>query len=114
MTYRYFVAGFITRLRENIAVRVEQRSLALLLAVLLPSSIAVGLTTLLHSLKGTPEPLRSVLPTLLMAPPAFLWWDGTLMSSPNQRWCEREGPTSVGSSLGGSKSNSSKMSRSSS
>jgi hypothetical protein len=73
-TYTYFVAGFITRLCENIAVNVENRRLALSLAVLIPSCIAVGLTLLLHTLKGTPEPLRSVLPTLLTAPPAFFWW----------------------------------------
>jgi hypothetical protein len=72
--YTFFVAGFITRLCENIAVRVARRSLALFLAVVIPSGIAIGLTVLLHMLKGTPEPLRSVLPTLLMAPPAFLWW----------------------------------------
>jgi hypothetical protein len=73
-TYTYFVAGFITRLCENIAVSVENRRLALSLAALIPSCIAVGLTLLLHTLKGTPEPLRSVLPTLLTAPPAFFWW----------------------------------------
>lgn len=72
--YTYFVAGFITRLCENLAVRIERRSLALLAAVLIPSTIALGLTLLLHTLKGTPEPLRSVVPTLLTAPPAFFWW----------------------------------------
>jgi hypothetical protein len=43
-------------------------------AVVVPSAIAIGLTTILHMLKGTPEPLRSVLPTMLTAPPAFFWW----------------------------------------
>ena len=73
-TYTYFVAGFVTRLCERIAVRIERRSLALFAAVMIPSSIALGLTLLLHTLKGTPEPLRSVVPTLLTAPPAFFWW----------------------------------------
>jgi hypothetical protein len=73
-TYTYFVAGFITRLCENISISIANRRLALFLAVLVPSCIAIGLTTLLHMLKGTPEPLRSVLPTLLSAPPAFFWW----------------------------------------
>jgi hypothetical protein len=72
--YTYFVAGFVVRLCENIAVRIENRRLALFLAVLVPSTIALGLTLLVHTLKGTPEPLRSVLPTLLTAPPAFFWW----------------------------------------
>lgn len=73
-TYTYFVAGFVTRLCERIAVRIEQRFLALFAAVLIPSSIALGLTYILHTLKGTPEPLQSVVPTLLTAPPAFFWW----------------------------------------
>ena len=73
-TYTYFVAGFVTRLCETIAVRIDRRALALSAAVVIPSSIAFGLTLLLHTLKGTPEPLRSVVPTLLTAPPAFFWW----------------------------------------
>ena len=73
-TYTYFVAGFITRLCEKIAISIRNRTLALSLAVLIPSCIAIGLTYGLHTLKGTPEPLRSVVPTLLMAPVAFYWW----------------------------------------
>jgi len=73
-TYSFFVAGFIMRLCENIASRVRQRPPALFLAVLIPSCLALGLTLLVHTLRGTPEPLWSVLPTLLTAPPAFLWW----------------------------------------
>ncbi len=34
------------------------------LAILLPSAVAVGLTFLMHSLKGTPEPFYSTLPTI--------------------------------------------------
>ena len=73
-TYTFFVGGFITRLSENIAVSVKRKVTALFLAVLVPSTIAIGLTLLLHQLKGTPEPYRSVIPTLLMGPPTFLWW----------------------------------------
>jgi hypothetical protein len=73
-TYTYFVAGFITRLCENISIMFRNRALALTLAVLIPSCIAIGLTLVLHLMRGTPEPLRSVIPTLVTAPPAFLWW----------------------------------------
>lgn len=73
-TYSFFVAGFIMRLCENIAAAVRHRPLALFLAVLIPSCLALGLTFLIHTLRGTPEPLWSVLPTLVTAPPAFLWW----------------------------------------
>ena len=73
-TYTYFVAGFITRLGENLAVRLDPLPVALLAAVAVPSTIAISLTFGLHSLRGTPEPLYSTLPTVLSAPPAFLVW----------------------------------------
>jgi hypothetical protein len=73
-TYTYFVAGFITRLGENLAVRLEPAVLALFAAVVVPSTIAISLTFGLHSLRGTPEPLYSTLPTVVSAPPAFLVW----------------------------------------
>jgi len=72
--YTFFVAGFIVRLCETISVRVERETLALALAALIPACIAVGLTFLMHSLKGTPEPLHSTLPTLLIAPPTMFFW----------------------------------------
>jgi hypothetical protein len=73
-TYTYFVAGFITRLAENLAVKLEPAAFALAAAVLVPSSIALSLTFALHSMRGTPEPLYSTLPTLITAPPAFFVW----------------------------------------
>lgn len=72
--YTYFVAGFITRLCQTLAIRLHPRTFALLVAVLVPSCIAVGLTYLIHSMRGTPEPIRSTIPTILTAPPAFFWW----------------------------------------
>ena len=73
-TYTYFVAGFVTRLAENLAAKLEPAVLALALAVLVPSTFAIGLTFGLHELRGTPEPLLSTLPTLVSAPPAFFVW----------------------------------------
>jgi hypothetical protein len=72
--YTYFVAGFITRLCQTLAIRLQPRVVALSLAVLVPSCVAVGLTYLVHSLRGTPEPARSTIPTIVTAPPAFFWW----------------------------------------
>jgi hypothetical protein len=72
--YTYFVAGGVTRLCQTLAIRLEPTTVALGMAVLIPSCIALGLTYLIHSLKGTPEPAQSTLPTLLTAPFAFFWW----------------------------------------
>lgn len=72
--YTYFVAGSVTRLCQILAIRLQPRSVALMAAVVVPSCIAIGLTFLVHSLKGTPEPAKSTMPTALFAPPAFFWW----------------------------------------
>lgn len=72
--YTFFVAGFVVRLCEALAVKPAPRLLALLSATLVPSCVAIGLTYLVHSLRGTPEPLLSTIPTILMAPPAFFVW----------------------------------------
>jgi len=72
--YTFFVAGFILRLCEILANHTEPGIFALPLAVLIPSTIAIGLTYLMHSLKGTPEPFYSTVPTILMAFPSFYVW----------------------------------------
>jgi len=72
--YTFFIGGFITRLCENLASSVEKKLIAIITAVLIPSLIAVFLTYILHSIKGTPEPLNSTIPTMILAPPGFMWW----------------------------------------
>lgn len=71
-TYTFFVAGFITRYNENLAVLLENRWLSLAMAVTVSSCLAIGLTYLVHSLKGTPEPIMSTLPTIVSGPPSLL------------------------------------------
>lgn len=72
--YTFFVAGFILKVCENCILYVKPQPLAWSLAIIIPSSIAISLTYLLHSFKGTPEPFHSTLPTILMAPPSFSVW----------------------------------------
>jgi hypothetical protein len=71
-TYTFFVAGFIVKNNERLACRGARTAVALLRATLVSCGLAVGLTFLVHSLKGTPEPVLSTLPTALIGPPAFL------------------------------------------
>lgn len=72
--YTLLASGFIVRLCENLINRVRPLYLAWPLAILIPTAVAVVLTYLVHSLRGTPEPLYSTLPTLLVTPPAFAGW----------------------------------------
>jgi ABC-type dipeptide/oligopeptide/nickel transport system permease subunit len=71
--YTFFVGGFITRLCENIAT-IKKSFAAIILAVFVPSIIAISLTYIVHSIKGTPEPFNSTVPTMILAPLGFLWW----------------------------------------
>jgi len=73
-TYTFFFAGLVMRTCERPAVRDKRRRVALAFAVALPSLMAIGFTYLLHSLKGTPEIFLSTVPTILLAPPGFIWW----------------------------------------
>jgi len=70
--YTFFVAGFIVRNNERLARRLTAPAASLLLAATVSSCLAVGLTFLVHSARGTPEPVRSTLPTALIGPPSFL------------------------------------------
>jgi hypothetical protein len=72
--YTLLAGGFMMRLTENIASYYSKDWLSILLATFIPSVIAASLTYGVHSLKGTPEPFNSTIPTILMAPFGFLWW----------------------------------------
>ena len=69
--YTFFAGGFISRFGENLSVRWLSRGRSLVAAIIAPTVVAVGLTFLVHSLKGTPEPIQSTLPTLILSPIGF-------------------------------------------
>jgi len=69
--YTFFAGGFIARNGENLAVKWSNRRLSLLTSIVVSTLIAVALTLLVHSLRGTPEPLYSTIPTLLLSPIGF-------------------------------------------
>ncbi len=73
-TYTFFFAGFITRACERLAVMNKGTRGGLVLAIVLPSFMAIGFTYIVHSIRGTPEPFLSTLPTIILAPPGFAWW----------------------------------------
>ena len=62
------------RMSERIAVAVKKRTLALILACVIPSVVSLTFTFGVHSLKGTHEPLNSTIPTLFFViPSTFIW-----------------------------------------
>ena len=69
--YTFFAGGLIARNGENLALRWDSRWLSLLVSIVVSTVIAVGLTFLVHSLRGTPEPLQSTIPTIILSPIGF-------------------------------------------
>jgi len=59
---------------ERIATEVSKRILALVLACVVPSMVSLTLTFGVHSLKGTPKPLASTIPTAIFVIPSTLIW----------------------------------------
>ncbi len=69
--YTFFFAGLIIRSNEAIARNATGQWQGLWLATISSSFMSIGFTLGLHNLRGTPEPLLSTVPTLLLAPPGF-------------------------------------------
>lgn len=58
---------------ELIATGIRNKVMALFLSVLIPSSVTLILTFLMHNIKGTPKPFESTIPTLIIIPATAIW-----------------------------------------
>ena len=72
--YTFFMASINMKICENIAIRYKNQQVSIALAVIVASIATIGATFLVHSLKGTPEPLASTIPTVILSPPTLLVW----------------------------------------
>lgn len=75
--YTFFFGGMFARLCEVLSLKLDKSFFAIINATLVCTLLAGCVTFLVHSLKGTPEPWLSTLPTLITSPPAFVvlgWW----------------------------------------
>lgn len=66
-TYTFFAGGYMVRLNERLALALEPAAVGVGAGMLGAGGLATGLTFLVHSTRGTPEPLNSTLPTLVLA-----------------------------------------------
>ncbi len=69
--YTFFVGGIILRFLDFFLKKLAHNFQGVLIAVLLNSSITILLIYTVHSMKGTPEPFYSTLPTIILAPFGF-------------------------------------------
>ena len=74
LVYTFLFGGFIMRGCEYLATRIRKRIFALAASVIIPSAVAIGLTYGVHSMKGTPRPLGSTIPTAVLVIPSTAVW----------------------------------------
>jgi hypothetical protein len=72
--YTFIFGGIIMKGCERLAISIQKRTIAILAAILIPSAVAIGLTFGVHSLKGTPKPVASTIPTALLVIPSTAAW----------------------------------------
>jgi hypothetical protein len=68
--YTFLFGGSVMRGCEYLATRIRAQTLALLASVIIPSVVSIGLTYCVHSIKGTPKPVESTMPTAALVIPA--------------------------------------------
>ena len=73
-TYTFIFGGVIMKGSERLATLIARRNLALIAACVIPSAISLILTFGVHSLKGTPKPLESTIPTAIFVIPSTAVW----------------------------------------
>lgn len=69
--YTFFLGGVLIKILDTIATRIHNRYLAITVATIIVSTVTILLVYGVHSMKGTPRPFESTLPTIIMAPPGF-------------------------------------------
>ena len=71
--YTFLFGGFIIRLLYGMVQHIPGKVTGLVLTVLATSALTISLVYLVHSMKGTPLPVQSTLPTVFLAPPGFFF-----------------------------------------
>lgn len=72
--YTFFFGALFVRMAENIAVMKKDKILAVLAGGIIPAILTSVLTYILHTIKGTPEPFNSTLPTIFLSWLSFSVW----------------------------------------
>ena len=71
--YTFLLGGIFMKGCENLATKIKKRRLAIVASVIIPSALTLVLTYTMHNFKGTPKPLASTIPTMLIIPATAVW-----------------------------------------
>jgi hypothetical protein len=69
--YTFFFGGMLTRLLYAIVLSIRGKFASIFISVFTVTLVTVTLVYLVHSMKGTPMPLESTIPTAILAPFGF-------------------------------------------
>ena len=72
--YTFFFGGAVLRLCVRIASMQGSQMRAMTAAIVLQSLLTSSAIFFVHNLRGTPEPLLSCLPVVMLSPPGFALW----------------------------------------
>jgi hypothetical protein len=72
-TYTFIFGGTLMKGCEYLATSIKKRRLAIMASIVIPSVFTLLLTFGLHNLKGTPKPVESTIPTLIIIPATAVW-----------------------------------------
>lgn len=89
--YTFLMGGLVMRLCTRLALGSRGDATSLVLAVSVPSLVTVSATLVLHSLRGTPEPLWSTVPAAVLSPLGFGFWARRVRRDGRTPW-ERAAP----------------------
>lgn len=71
--YTFFIGGIIIRILDVVVNKIKKKSLAYIASITLATLLTTGMVYIVHSMKGTPEPLESTFATVVLAPPGYIY-----------------------------------------
>lgn len=66
--YTFLAGAYVTKLSKKLSVKYKNKIKRYCAGILIPSIITISLTYGIHNLKGTPEPIISTIPIMILVP----------------------------------------------
>ncbi len=88
--YTFLLGGALTKVCERLSTEIETKYLARILGVGIPTVITIGATYFVHTLKGTPEPFDSTIPTMIFGPMGYVYWSTRKINQVEKKKDEEE------------------------
>ena len=70
--YTFLFGGMLIRILYGLVLSIKNRPLAIATSTLSVAILTIVMVYIVHSIKGTPRPFESTLPTIIMAPTGFM------------------------------------------